>query len=210
MFVVFLVERAHHAHARDIFEQHGAHFIEQFLQFAEEGRGAAHDQQCYGRDDDEHPQQDQPHHPILHKGEDEGDDEYDGHGQHHLNARHEGELDIRDIGNGARRHGRNAEGAEIGHCQIERLFVERVAHIFGDARNEFRADVPAHDPARARNDGRDRHDDRGVDKNLHFDARFALSEHFRGERRDDERAYHVYDEQENREQEEFPMRFQKS
>ena len=141
-----------------------------------------------------------------------------GQGQHadhrhrndHLNGAGEGELDGGDVRDGAGGDGGGAELPEVIDGQLQGLGVDGLPHVLAHLGGQGGAGVAPQDGAHARQDGHRSHVEAGAHDCVKGGAGGAGVEHIRHQGWDEQSAAHVYDQQHDGDQTQFPVRFQKS
>ena len=199
-----------HPDPGEVLQQDGAHPVQQPLELAEQGRGAAHDppgQQQHGAD---HRQQQHPHPHIQPEGEGHGRQADHRHRHYQLQRGGQGELDGGDVGDGAGGDGGGAELPEVVDGQLQALGVEGLPHLLADPGGEHRAGISPQNGAGPRRQGDRRHPDAGADDVLRAGAGGAGVQHLRHQGGDHQPAHHVQRQQDDGGGAQFPMGLQES
>ena len=207
---LFIVKRTNHSHAGEVFQENGAHPVQQFLKPAEQRGGAADHEEGENQHHQHHCQQDKADGSIQIEGEHQGQHADHRHRQDHLNGTEQSHLDRCDVRDGPGGDRGGAELPEVIDRQLKGFGVDGLPHIFGHLCSQGGAGISPGNGTEACHRGNHRHlNARGYD-GLERCARGACVEHFRHQRRNEQGAGHVHKQQHNSEQAELPMGFEES
>ncbi len=196
----------YHPHAGDVFQQYGAHFVQQLLELPEQGRCASHNKIGNPDNQPQHPQQYDPHQPILHKGQKKGHDKNHRHRQQHLKQAHHRQLNGGHIGYHPGGHGCGAEGLKVKNRQLERFFIYGLTEIRSHLGRQSGAYIASDDCGDSSDHRSNEHFCAGIQKSLKAcGSRGALVQHFGGIGGNQHHPHHIHGHQQGRKNAQLPM-----